>query len=250
MSDVQDRINALQAATSRASSLEIYMLTEPIWRVMPHSTNNAGLGETRLVVFESRLQAILKPFGGPDPNSCAAYGQDIDDAITHEVAAWRLAHALGEPYDQLVPTCALRDVPGIGPGVLINWRDGSPDLVVFDEATAQVHAAAFWDALVGQQDRHSTNFRYDKSSRRLALIDHGFAFARRGDISNGGIFLDHRLKEGDEVLTEDEAGALERLMDEDLFGLRDFLAPDRVAAFEERANAMLSGGKLPGVGEF
>lgn len=141
---LQDRINALQAATATGPALEQLMLREPILTVGPHATAHAGASETHLVVFESRGRAILKPFGRQNPNACAHYGQDMDECLTHEVVAWRLAHALGDPFDQLLPTAVLRDVPGAGPGVLVNFRDGGPDVSVFAEAPAQVHATAFW----------------------------------------------------------------------------------------------------------
>jgi hypothetical protein len=42
--------------------------------------------------------------------------QDRSEANVHEVVAWRLANALGNPWDQLVPTAVLRTFDDIGPG--------------------------------------------------------------------------------------------------------------------------------------
>jgi hypothetical protein len=218
--------------------------------VAPNATGNPGASVTYVVVYESRRQAILKPFGGQNPNACSHYNQDRDECLTHEVAAWRLAHALGDPFEQLLPTAVLRDVAGAGPGVLVNFRVGGPDPAVFAEAPAQVHAAAFWDALIGQQDRHASNFRYDSTARRLAAIDSAFAFARPGDLLHGALFIEHRLAQHGEALTEDERDTLEQLLDQDLYGLPMFLAPDRAQAFQARTERMLASGVLPAPGDF
>ncbi|MGA9874255.1 MAG: hypothetical protein WBQ21_00415 [Solirubrobacteraceae bacterium] len=202
-------------------------------------------------MLDSRRKAIFKPFAGQHPNACANYQQDPFEAVAHEVMAWRLAHALGGPWDQLIPAAVLRDIQGPGPGVLINWRRGSPDPVVFEQAGAQVSAAAFWDALIGQQDRHATNFRYDAEARRLALIDNSFAFARPSDLHNQSLFLAYRRSSHMTILKEHEITALEQILDsDDLLGLRLFLAEDRANAFEARARGMLERKMLPLPGDF
>lgn len=63
---LQDRIDQLQAATAHGSPLEQLMLHERILMVSPNHTSNAGGTTTHVVVFESRRQAILKPFGAQD----------------------------------------------------------------------------------------------------------------------------------------------------------------------------------------
>jgi hypothetical protein len=248
---LQDRINRLQAATAYGPALEQLMLREPVLSVAATATSHPGASVTFVVVFESRRQAILKPFGGQNPNACANYNQDTQECLTHEVVAWRLAHALGDPYDQLLPTAVLRDVPGAGPGVLVNFRDGGADPAVFNEAPAQAYATAFWDALIGQQDRHGANFRYDPTARRLAAIDSAFAFARPGDfINNGSMFIEYRHGSSDGMLDDDEKNALQQLADHDLYGVRDFLARDRGDALRDRVDRMLASGRLPASGEF
>jgi hypothetical protein len=248
---LQERVNELQAATAEGSPLEGLLTNEQILATSPNETANPGASKTYLVVFQSRRQAIFKPFAGQHPSVCANFQQDRFEAITHEVAAWRLAHALGGHWEQLIPTAVLRDLGEIGAGVLINWREGSPDAAVFEEAHAQVHAAAFWDALVGQQDRHARNFRYDRDVRRLALIDNAFTFARPNDLNNAAIFLARRRAENAAKLSSGEKDALEAVLGStDLLGIRRFIATDRVEAFETRANKMLERGMLPLPGAF
>jgi hypothetical protein len=248
---LQQRINELQAATVDGSPLEDLLLRELILDASPNETENPGASTTYVVIFQSRRQAIFKPFSGQNPNVCANFQQDRFDAITHEVAAWRLAHALGGHWEQLVPTAVLRDLAGIGPGVLINWREGSPDMRVVTEARVQAHAAAFWDALIGQQDRHARNFRYDANARRLALIDNAFTFARPDDLNNASVFLACRRSENATALKRAETDALETILEStDMVGMRRFVAPDRADAFEARARRMLDCGMLPLPGNF
>lgn len=251
MTTLQDRVNRLQAATVDGPALEQLMLREPVLSVAANATRHPGASQTFVVVFESRRQAILKPFGRQNPNACSNYNQDMDESLTHEVVAWRLAHALGDPFDQLLPTAVLRDVPGAGPGVLVNFRDGGPNPAVFVEAPGQAHAAAFWDALIGQQDRHGANFRYDPTARRLAAIDSAFAFARPGDfINNGSLFIEYRHRTSGDMLVSEEKDTLQDLLDHNLHGVREFLAPDRADALQARAERMLASGLLPASGEF
>jgi hypothetical protein len=62
--NLQERVNALVAATAAAGPLEQLMVLEPILECEPHGTANPGLSETYLAVFESRREAIFKPFNG------------------------------------------------------------------------------------------------------------------------------------------------------------------------------------------
>jgi hypothetical protein len=145
----------------------------------------------------------------------------------------------------------LRDLPGIGPGALINRRRGAPDPRVYEEAQAQVDAAAFWDVLVGQQDRHSSNFRYEPESRSLALIDHAFCFAVPGVVCNGGAFAARRSSEHRSSLQQNEIDALNDLvLSNGLHGLREYVDDRRADALERRARDMTSKGLLPLLGAF
>jgi hypothetical protein len=249
--DLQERVNALHAASRQGTAIEQLMLHEPILQAAPLMTANPGANTTLLVVFESRREAIFKPFGGQNPGSCTAYRQHPFEAVLHEVAAWRMAATLGRPWDQLLPAAVFRDVAGVGTGVLINRRRGTPDLKVLIDAQAQVDAAAFWDALVGQQDRHANNFRYEQESHSLALIDHGFCFAVPGDPCNAEIFGTHRRSQNRASLTQPELDALARLLrTPDLHGLRNHIEEQRAAAFQARAETMVATGELPLPGTF
>jgi hypothetical protein len=237
--DLQERVNALYAANWKGSPVEQLMLREPVLEHTPNATINQGASQTHLVVFESRREAIFKPFNGQNPAACAGYQQDPVEAVLHEVAAWRFAATLGAPWDQLVPAAVFRALPTLEGGALVNKRRGTPDTQVFVDAHAQADAAGFWDSLVGQQDRHATNFRYDAEPRSLALIDHAFSFALPGHHSNGAIFGSRRHTEGRQNLTEAELQALDALLESgDLHCLRNYIVEERADALENRAQKM------------
>jgi len=227
------------------------MVGEPVLEHAPLTTANPGASEAHLVVFESRREAIFKPFNGQHAAACAHYQQDPIEAVLHEVAAWRLAVTMGAPWDQLVPAAVLRHLSPLGGGALINRRRGSPDPQVFEDARAQADAAGFWDSLIGQQDRHATNYRYDPETRSLALIDHAFSFALPGNHSNGAIFGARRRSEHRGQLTRGELDALDELLaSPDLHGLRTYIVDSRADALERRAQEMQRTKMLPLPGVF
>jgi succinate dehydrogenase flavin-adding protein (antitoxin of CptAB toxin-antitoxin module) len=112
-------------------------------------------------------------------------------------------------------------------------------MVVQRDAPSAARAAGFFDALIGNQDRHAGQFRYDESNGALGLIDHGFSFPVQGAYCRGAYFQDFRRRSAPR-LTDDERHALERLLDDaDLFGLAGVLEPDRAERLRWRAQRML-----------
>jgi hypothetical protein len=249
--NIDERIANLVAATASGTAIEQELMRESILAVAPTLTKNPGSSRPLLVVLETRRNAFFKRFRDQDPNLCQHYRHHPIEVPLNEVAAWRLAWAMGNPWRQLAPTAVFRKIDNHG-GALINQKRGEPDPAVFADAKSQVWAAALWDALIGNQDRNARNFKYDAEHTRLGLIDHGFVFARRGDpINVTSYFHAHRSREqGGATLSRHEQGALEALLDSDLYGLRDYLAPDRADALEARARQMQRSRCLPMVGAF
>jgi hypothetical protein len=100
-------------------------------------------------------------------------------------------------------------------------------------------AAGFFDALIGHQDRHAGQFRFDADEQALGLLDHGFSFPVEGSRCRGAYFQDFRRRRH-AGLTDDEREVLERLLgDSELFGLVGVLEPDRAARLRWRAQRML-----------
>lgn len=190
-------------------------------------------------------QAFHKPWIGQDGPTAIFYGQQVPSQPLHEVAAWRLARHLGPAYERLLPATVLRSVSGhlgslqaAAPG---RHHPGSP---YRDPSTWT--RGAFFDALIGQQDRHEMNILVDDRSGTSTLIDHGFAFARRGDRLNESEMVWWRLSTpGAANLSTGERSALDRVLSSpDLFGLAGVIGPDRAAAVHERARAMRLRGRL------
>jgi hypothetical protein len=79
---------------------------------------------------------------------------------------------------------------------------------------------------------------FEEARAELALIDHGFAFAREHDLRHAAILVEWRTRAGLVDLVEEELAALELLLgDDELLGLRRYLDPDRAEALAQRAGA-------------
>lgn len=204
-----------------------------VWRVELGTQGEAG---------------FFKPVNGVNQTTAYLFGHTRESVFLSEVAAYRLAHAIGAPYDAIVPACVIRRIPKIdphAPGSLAVERYADRDIEIFQRAPALVLQAAFVDALIGNQDRSIANFLFDSQRGDLALIDHGFAFPRDGDLCNASLFLGWRREAGVLALTDVEKGALEHLLgDDDLLGLRRYLAPDRYQPVAARARRMLETGQI------
>jgi hypothetical protein len=172
----------------------------------------------------------------------------LDSPPVCECVAWQLAKRLGEPYDRLVAVTVYRAVgpPEQDPG---SWQDGSRALrlegaamkgaVAKREAREDALAAGFFDALIGNQDRHAGQFRFDEASRKLGLLDHGFSFAVERALCRGAYFQTFRREE-QAAITDEEREALTRLLDDpELLGLAGVLEPDRAERMRRRARRML-----------
>lgn len=201
-----------------------------------------GVNATMWVRLDSGLEGYHKAFTHLDYDTAGEYGQGSALQPLHEVSAWILARELGPPYSELMPPCVLRPVEG-RLGSFARRVDGDPTSPLGTVPPRTLAAAAFFDALTGQQDRHSANLLVDGA--RLQLIDHGFTFARPGDFANVSLFVAYRHRAGDPKLTGPERKALKRVIaSPDLFGLGSVLEADRAAALVDRARRMLQLGEI------
>ena len=115
----------------------------------------------------------------------------------------------------------------------------------------QCRAAAFFDCVVAQQDRHLGNLRWDAATRRLGLYDHGYAFALPGDYLNASVFVDWRHGQGQPHLEQWERDTLDQLLGSgDLLGVGDMLPSDRADALEDRARRMRQVDEVLTAGQF
>jgi hypothetical protein len=179
------------------------------------------------------------------------YGQRSAVATgINECAAWRLARTLGPPWETMVPTAVMRwltSEPGLvgGWGPLVRKGNGpSGELTPF-QSRDLCDPAAFFDALIGQQDRHLGNQRYEAATGRLTLIDHGFAFPAGRWRLNASAFVQARHRDGHETLSDGEIAMLLSLPDSDAFGeLEQILESDQMHALQWRRDEMLKTGRL------
>lgn len=210
---------------------------------------DGGVNTTTRVELDNGAVGYHKPFDGSDVDCGMFYGQDrAYEQGMHEVAAWRLAERLGHPYDQIVPPVVVREIDGeLGSFALERpGRNGMAGRAMGDLPEAS--AAAFFDSLIGQQDRHAGN--YLVAGDRVTLIDHGLSFATSGDYCNQSRFVVARL-ESAPTLSYDETVALDRLLGSpDLLGLAEILSPRRAEALRHRAERMRQAGRILGPGDY
>lgn len=203
---------------------------------------------TRRIKFDNGMVGYHKPFSGLKGWLSLAFGHDNPgQQPIHEFAAWKLASGLGEPYSTMVPPVVIREVDGQLGSVIVE-RPGLTGSDFHKAPLDEAKAAAFFDALIGQQDRHGGN--YLMAGDRITLIDHGFSFAKPGDRMNQSRLVSWRA-DSHPRLEEAEIACLAKVVASgDLFGLRATLEPDRVDALQARARLMLLTGRILPPGQY
>ncbi|HEV2944281.1 MAG TPA: hypothetical protein VGX26_04115 [Solirubrobacteraceae bacterium] len=208
----------------------------------PAPTSSPGVNATMQLALASGEVVFHKPFSGVHVANAIAYGQTDETPPLHEAVAWRLAVALGDPWQGIVAPCVLREYAGAD-GSLSLQASGWPRDPAPTTNPMWCLPAAFFDALIAQQDRHDGNWRWD--GERLTLIDHGYTFALPGDIPNHYDFVEARRAGGATGLLAEERDALDRLVaGTDLLGMARFLLPERARALADRAQRMLARGEI------
>jgi hypothetical protein len=262
---------------------ERFMLDAPTPTYARHRSVTAGSSVNAVLSgtteYEGRRWTFFfKPLQGVMQSTARDYRQEsLVDVGIHEVAAWWLARELGPPWSELVAPAVWWDPPGavdVREGGPVVWGMGGSATLPepgtgFDRLIAD---AAFFDALIGAQDRHDENLRADLPPS-LGLIDHGFAFARHGDPHNpyatAGFFL--RLRCGQRrfappykqvldysgigplspALEPHEQATIARLRaDPSLLGLASLLPEDRAQALRNRVERMDSTQEVLRAGDF
>lgn len=216
--------------------------------VAEHRLVAEGTNQTSRVMLSNGVAGFHKPFEDLDHDLADDFGHDSAQQCIHEVAAWRVASKMGEPYQSLVPPVVLREVNG-KMGSFAMERPGKP--LGSPRECPEWRDAAFFDAFIGQQDRHQGN--YLRAGDRLTLIDHGYSFGRPGDMLNWTDFLTERTREVEKgrdpqamLLSGREVDVLDRFLgDESRFGLQGVIEPDRLEAMVARARTMRQSGRLP-----
>jgi hypothetical protein len=254
MSDHLPRMLFIQGTDP--SMLEEALLHQSlVKRRVPGTVSASRVWQCAMAGGQTAFHKPLGPMSDPHPRIgtpvYAFYGHASPSAVAvNEAAAWRLARALGAPYDTLVATSVIRWLRA-EPGIDADWgaltREGAgpsgqleplvdPDLC---------DPSAFFDCLIGQQDRHAGNFRFDQATGILTLIDHGYAFPGGQWYLNDSAFLRERHAGGRTALAPRETQILSNLPAHDIWAeLQQVLRTDQMAALEWRRAEMLSRGEV------
>jgi hypothetical protein len=207
---------------------------------------HGGTNETCRVVLDNGMVGYHKPFDGLNNRLAAGFGQDSAQQSVHEAAAWQLARQMGPPWSEMVPPCVIREAEGRLGSFALERPGRGGEYEPFN--VPEWREAGFYDALIGQQDRHPEN--YLVAGDRLALIDHGYTFARPGDYMNYS-WLAGKRHDADPVLSYNERQVLDRLLaSKDLLGMESMLEPERAKALRARAERMRATGRITAPGEF
>lgn len=222
LQDQADAIVAQQGGDPREDAL----LTTPV-RVYGTPTSTPGANTTQGVLLDDGSMAFHKTFSGVNVLVAHAYGHHPDQVPINECAAWRLACALGSPLAELVAATVMWSHGGEAGALIAGLPGTNMTRDPFTHAPDQCLAAAFFDSLIAQQDRHIGNLRWDPGPGRLGLYDHGYSFARPGAMLNSTEFVQERWGRGEEDLRSWELDALDAmLLSGTLLGLRDILQPE------------------------
>lgn len=248
----QDRFNALFDLQDASRHEADRLLLDSV--LVEHAALGSGRGhgsghqqyELRLRSSDgAEVRAFFKPANGLGQRSLELFGQTRASCVLAEALAWRLAVALGPAYAELVAPCVLRFFETIdvdAPGALALARPGVDESYApADAVPEQWAAAALFDALSGQQDRHSGNWLWDQDGRALYLIDHGYCFARRGDHCANSEILRIRRERGGLALSDAEIELLNKTLEKIApLVLEHVLESSRVRSLRARAQAMIA----------
>lgn len=223
------------------------LLTGQPTAIVPLSSRRArgmapkgGTNQTVRMTLDNGMTGYFKPVAGERRDLASGFGQDSHQQGVHEAAAWRLASQMGAPWSEIVPPVVMREVNGVVGSFALERPGRTSNRSPWH--TGEWREAAFFDCLIGQQDRHAGN--YLVAGDRINLIDHGYAFAKPGDYRNFSWLSDERVTT-DPALTYSERDALQRLVSSpDLMGMSKILQPERAEALRRRAEGMLASGRL------
>lgn len=256
----------------RPSSLEERLLRADVVRAAPvrNTTANAGSSETTAVILGDGggvIAAYHKPLDGIDSRQVARYGHDAHGALVNESAAWLMAKMLGPPYRDMVPDVVIRSIWPTASGTM-GFVGGFGALSIEAPGDTNVSAplhdpvhcdpAAFFDALIGQQDRHSTNYRWQSGPGghpgRLGLLDNAYSFAAPDPryLPWASEFVGQRHNAGRANLDQLELDLLSQVQGvPELWAWLDrMLRPDQAAALRGRIDRMLASRELVAPLEF
>jgi hypothetical protein len=154
--EIDSQVAAIRAAQG-ILPVEQRMLEEA-FAGPPAPTSTPGVNATVQLKLAGGEVVFHKPFSGVHVANAIAYGHTDETPPLHEAASWRLAVALGPPWQEIVAPCVLRAYGGED-GALVLQAPGRPRERAPTQNPTWCLPAAFFDSLVAQQDRHDGNWR-------------------------------------------------------------------------------------------
>jgi hypothetical protein len=224
-------------------------------RVQPFKGDTKHVAQLFEIVLETGRTGYFKPMEGwtyadaVSKRTLVNYGHDQLSATLSECAAWQVAKGLGSPWDELVVPTVIRAIPVDGTpqvGSLAVYRAGRDGTREFYKVVPdQAAAGAFFDCLIGQQDRNKGNVLWHDLRRQVHLIDHSFSFGRRKDNTGSRELGEWRWNvQKSSELSAAEKQALNACSGGPPFEIDNCLAADRVSALVERVERMLTRGEI------
>lgn len=184
-------------------NLERFLVEAPVLDI--GAFQRGGAHAKFRLILEGGVTVLAKPADG--------IGGDGERIVCQEAAAWVIARELGWP--DLVAATVVRVVDfgedrEVLSSVQVVWPDDNlPDPPVDTFPTEDSIRAAIFDFLIDHGDRGHNWLAVpaDKNTRRLKLVDHGYAFGIEGRGFSSAFYENHR----GEQLSEEHLGALSRL---------------------------------------
>lgn len=159
------------------------------------STN--GMSSVQRYELEDGSVGYFKSFATNSANGeyfFEGYGTTSLEASINEVNAHRMAKLFGDEYAEMVPETVLREIDGkIGTlqREVETDRELSSSYDEVPQLKGDYRKAALFDFVIGNADRHSSNFLYGaidtsggERQSRIRLIDNSFSFPRKSAKSN------------------------------------------------------------------
>lgn len=257
----QEQVDGLFAVQGFDHELESELHEARVLSVRPFDAERIHVSKTYELVIDSGHLCIFKPADSlleaaadglyHGKQALVQYDHTPISTTISECAAWQLAKQLGAPWSELVVPTVMKfpehpetRVPMVGAASV--FRGGDVGRQGFYTAVPeQASAAAFFDSLIGQQDRNKGNVLWYDARQVIYLIDHSFSFAQAGANRGATDLVQWRWSHASRDLTGDELEALKRLLESsDMMTLRRFLAPERADALEARAHRMRETGEM------
>jgi hypothetical protein len=90
----------------------------------PAPTGTPGVNASKRLALANGQVVFRRPFSGVHVANALAYGQTNETPPLYDAVGWRLAAALGSPWQDLVAPCVLRDYAGDDGGLSLRAPAG------------------------------------------------------------------------------------------------------------------------------